>query len=362
MLFGLSGAVAQDTTQAYPWRMSYFPYVTASPNDGLMAMARVVWFQASRWSAKTSVDRQVAIEGGYSTRDAWLARVRGDFPRLAPGWRLQAIAEFARLANFVPDQPYRVRADRRLLAAEITRRVTGALHLALRGETMHLAATARYPDGTGLPDIPFPAETDHRARAALVFDLRDREYDTRRGALLQTGVFAGSGGGGYHGWYGLAAGWVPLSERTRVTARVGARALSRPDSLLFDAPRVMPAWEDEFVVLGGPESNRELAVGEQRGRGVLLSGIELRHDVFVFPGGSVALFAFADAGRVFNDITVAGPPPVSENGDLRITLHGWTTGGGAGIALRLLRNAVLTASVGHTSGSTRAYVGSGWAW
>src|ERR1035441_5178297 len=26
-----SGVDAQDTTQAYPWRLSYFPYVTASP-------------------------------------------------------------------------------------------------------------------------------------------------------------------------------------------------------------------------------------------------------------------------------------------------------------------------------------------
>ena len=92
---------ATDTTQAYPWRLSYFPYVTASPNDGVMAMGRVVLFRQSRWDDRGRYGRS-ALEGGYSTKDAWLARARGTFPRLATGWRLQAIAQAGKDAELLP--------------------------------------------------------------------------------------------------------------------------------------------------------------------------------------------------------------------------------------------------------------------
>jgi hypothetical protein len=365
-LAGVASTVsAQATTQAYPWRLSYFPYVTASPNDGLMPMGRVVWFQASRWDARTSVDRQVAIEGGYSTKNAWLVRVQGDFPRLAPGWRLQAIVQAEHDADFVPDQSFVARANRQLMSVDLTRRVRGRFYLALRGDAMHLKLAAQAISPPEFDDGSFPAETDYRGRVAAVLDLRDRGYDTRTGLLLQTGLYAGSAGGGYHAWYGLASGWHPFSSRTRITARVGARAMSLPDSQVLDAPRILPAWEDEFVVLGGPESNRALAIGEQRGRGLLLGSMELRHDVLVVAGAAVAVIAFVDAGRAFNDMT-SGPgindTLPRQTGALQLSLDRWTLGVGGGVALRLLRNAVLTATVGVAHGDARVYVSSGWSW
>jgi hypothetical protein len=381
-----SGVHAQGTTQAYPWRLSYFPYVTASPNDGLMPMARVVWFQASRWDARTSVDRQVAVEGGYSTKDAWLVRVQGDFPRLAPGWRLQASADALNTPELEVLQSFGAEAERQSLTVELTRRVAGPLLLAARGTAAHIGARF-YAPGSAVDDTkPRNYETDWHARVAAVIDLRDREYDTRRGALLQTGLVTGHysdnyrgislSSGDYTGWYGMAAGWLPLSASTRVTARLGARTVSIGAENGIEAERSMPAWEDDILGFGGPQSNRGLPVAGVAGRGMLLAGMELRRDLFTFPGGAVAVLAFVDGGRAFVDDACvftaevasgqskgfAVSPTCGSSGALRLTFDGWTVSPGGGIAIRLLRNAVLTATVGVAHGDARVYVSNGWSW
>ena len=43
-----------------PWRLSYFPYVTVSPNDGLMGIARAIWFRQAEWG-----DRVTPMGGGW---------------------------------------------------------------------------------------------------------------------------------------------------------------------------------------------------------------------------------------------------------------------------------------------------------
>lgn len=116
----------------------------------------------------------------------------------------------------------------------------------------------------------------------------------------------------------------------------------------------MPAWEDEFVLGGGPESNRALPIGSETNTKMLLGSAEIRHDVFTFPGGGIALLAFVDGGRAYcncDDLTSA-----------RGASTDWVFGPGAGIAVRLLRNAVLTATVGRAEHGTRIYVSSGWSW
>ena len=349
-----SSAAAQDTTQAYPWRLSYFPYVTASPNDGLMPMARVVWFQASRWDARTSVDRQVAIEGGYSTKDAWLVRLQGDFPRLAPGWRLQASGEAARLPNYIVGSAVASRATRELGAVDISRALSRHWLLALRGEAMHVEV----PVIDGNPAGSIIKETDVRGRLAVIDDHRDREYDTRSGYLLQGGVLGGSAGAGYAGMYFTGGLWIPFNEKTRVLARGGFRFF---EETTIDAARIIPAWENEFVAGGGPESNRALPIGTGASRRVEFGSVELRRDLFVFAGGAVAALVFVDQSRVGG----GDPPiPVATYDGVSSTNSptGNTFGVGGGIAIRLLRNAVLTATVGVARSKARVYVSSGWAW
>ena len=354
MLSVASAAGAQDTTHAYPWRLSYFPYLTASPNDGLMPLGRVVWFQASRWSAPTSVDRQVAIEGGYSTKDAWLIRVQGDFPRLAPGWRLQAIAEAARLPNYIVGSEVASRATRELGAIDLSRMLSRRWLLALRGEAMHV----EIPVVDGNPGGSITKETDVRGRLALINDHRNQEYDTRSGYLLQGGVLGGSAGSGYAGMYFTAGIWIPIDEKTRALVRGGFRFF---EETTIDAARIVPAWENEFVAGGGPESNRALPTAAGASRRVDFESVELRHDLFVFPAGAVAVIAFVDQTRV-----EGGDAPIPRPMYLGVSSTnspvGNTVGVGGGIAIRLLRNAVLTATVGVAHGKARVYVSSGWAW
>ncbi len=370
---------AQDTTTTYPWRLSYFPYVLASPNDGVIGVARAVWFRQSRWDARVPVAAQVSIDAGYSTKDAWLARVEGDFPQLAPGWRLQAEAEARSTPDFATVDLDDVAADRQVFAVEVTRHLAGPVMLALRGGMSHTAALFYSPGANADLSGPRNSETDWHGRLALIVDRRDREYDTRHGALVQAGVLAGHFGDTYRGlslddddytgWYALAAGWLPLSARTRVTARIGARALSAGAFNGFEAERTLPAWEDDITVFGGAESNRGLPEAAVMGRGVLLASAELRHDVVTVPAASLALIAFADAGRVFvdNACDVArsrADPPIycGSSGTLRLTLDGWTVAPGVGVALRLLRDAVLEATVARAEHATRIYVSSGWSW
>ncbi|MGH7582411.1 MAG: hypothetical protein ACREL5_04195 [Gemmatimonadales bacterium] len=344
-LLSFSPLFAQDTTQTYPWRLSWFPYPLASPNDGLMGLARAVWFRQSRWDDRVSIADQVAIDAGYSTKDAWLARVQGDFPRLAPGWRLQAFAEAAGLPHYLPGNILGEKATREIAGFDVTRTLHGRLYLALRAEAMHV----RIPvdsNGQEITTSGATTETDIRGRLALIYDARDREYDTRSGFLFQGGPIAGSADNGYGGFYLLASVWLPLGERTRLLVRTGGR---NAEDGRIDASRIVPAWEDEFVAGGGPESNRGLPVAAEAHANTYMSSIELRHDLKVFPGGALAVIAFVDAtsntdtpsGNPFKDVT---PAP------------------GLGVSLRLLRAAAFTVTAARAEGHVRIYAYTGWSW
>ncbi len=329
---------AQDTTQAYPWRFSNFPYITASPNDGVMLMYRGVFFRQSRWDDRTSIDKQVALEGGYSTKDAWLVRARGDFPRLGDGWRLQLLAQAAAEPNY--DAVLAV--HREVVSAEVSRALANRVYLSALGRLVHLA-----PDGDSIA-----ATSPFTARLALVIDERDREYDTRSGLLAQFGVFAESGNSG-HGGFGQLSGWLPVSETTRLTARIGIQSSTQAD---VEGKRTMLAWEDDYVLGGGPQSNRGLPIGASLDKVNAVASAEVRHDIKVFPGGAVGVLAFIDASRADcgGCIHLIDTPIVND--------HSWTVSPGVGLSLRLLRNAILTGTIARAEGSTRVYVSSGWSW
>ncbi len=355
-----SPLIAQDTTQVYPWRLSYFPYLTASPNDGVMAMGRIVFFRQSRWNDRVSLHDEVAVEGGYSTKDSWLARVRGDFPRLGDGWRLQVVAQAGREAQYEGDAVDSISALRQFVAAEVSRTLGGPFILAVRGEASHIGVPAASSAVT---------ETDVRGRIALVVDQRDHEYDTRSGSLIQGGIFFGSPSGtsqAYTGEYGMASGWLPLSDRTRLTARVAARLSNH---LGIDASRIIPAWEDDVLVTGGPESNRALPIATRVNDCAYLASAELRHDVRVFPGGAITVLAFVDGSATDNcgrdNVSVGAPNDTLPGLSTTTAVHedaGWIWCPGVGVSLRLLRNAILTATIARALGATRIYVSSGWSW
>ena len=369
---------AQDAARTWPpWRTSYFPYLEASPNDGVVAVARLVRFRQAAYDDRVSLRSSIGIDAGYSTRGTAFARARADFPRIADGWRVAAFAGASQEKHL--GDPDGDLARRRINGwIDVTRAVSGTVHAALRlsGDDSRFEADPsllnRYPrspiDQCLIPGLPCSgfalSQTDFQARAALVVDLRDREFDTRRGILAEAGVMVGGAGEGYTGGYALAKGWLTPRPGTRLTARAAARAVSETGAAAVLSE--IPAWEQPIATLGGMNSHRGLGEEALVGRGVLLAGAEARHDLMNFGNiGAVTLLGFVDAGRVFADLSpLVDPEPGMPipSGGLEFTLKGWTVGAGGGVSLRLLRNAQLTATVGRANERTSLYISAGTSW
>lgn len=357
-----------------PWRLSYFPYLNSSPNDGVMGMARAIWFQQADYGERTTLRRSLAIDAGISTHESWLARATYADPTLADGWRLHVVLEAGREPRFGNEHDP-IERERQLSQVEVTRRIVGPLHLAVRGGVRRddftgevLTMYLRYPrTSLDLDVVNVRAnitQTDATVRTALVLDLRDREFDVNRGILAEVGVMAGSAGEGYEGVYGHLRGYVSPRSGTRVTARGAFRALSGTDAVA--ALHELPQWESAITTLGGHGSHRGFGNGQLVGRGLLLGGLEVRHDIINLGDfGAITALAFADGGRVFSD--VPPPPDVPAGprrspGRLRLTTDDWEIGGGGGIAIRVLRSATITITAARGNGETRWYTGTGWSW
>ena len=369
---------AQDTESGVPWRLSYFPYLQASPNDGVMGIARAIWFQQADWDARTTLRRSVAVDAGYSTRDAWLARLTYADPTIATNWRAHAVVEAGREPRF-GDVRDPIARERLIARAEVTRRAYGPFQVAVQLMARHdrFEGTGeqlerRYPLAPreqlllAMPNTPGSiAQTDLIARGAIILDLRDREYEVNSGFLAELGLIAGSAGDGYQGVYGSVRGYASPRRGTRVTARAAFRSLTATQAVA--ALHELPQWESPVTTFGGHGSHRGFGTGHFAGRGLLLGGVELRHDILNMGDfGAITAIAFVAGGRTFADtamnaliLTDGTIPPA---GRLRFTTEDWQWGAGGGIALRVLRAATLTITASGGDGETRWYVGSGWSW
>lgn len=332
-----------------PWRLSYFPYFTVSPNDGLMGMARAIWFRQAEWGDRVTLDNSVAVEAGYSTRDAWLARATWANPRLAPGWRVKAHAEVGHQGHF-GDPDTSLERDHARAWVDVSRQLQGPVHLAVRGGARK--------ESLGSLDNP-DYDTDFTLRGALVADLRDREFEVNRGALLEGGLILGTGGReGYSALYTHLRGWYNPLPYLRLTGRFAWR---EPVSSGSNASRFeLPAWEGDLIAVGGHASHRGLGEGQLAGDGFSLAGVEARFDIInVGEMGALTVLAFVDGGRHMRHPDLfcgIGPCDEFEQYD------DWHWAPGGGIALRVLRAATLTVTAAHTDGHTRWYVGNGWSW
>lgn len=349
-----------------PWRLSYFPYLTVSPNDGLMGVARAIWFRQAAWGDRVTLTNSVAVEAGYSTRDAWLARATWANPRLAPDWRIVAHAEAGHQPRFGdPDDP--IARDRAYAWVDVTRRLRGPVHLAMRSGYRHEEWQA---------DGMTRAQGDATVRLAVVADLRDREYEVNRGVLLEGGAIVGSAGRprfdgttdhGYFAPYAHLRGWYNPLPYLRLTGRFAVRGAVESGPLA--AQHEFPGWEGDFPMVGGHASHRGLGIGQlttgsdalhRRAGGGMLAGVEARFDLLNLGElGALSVFAFADGGRILRSKgSFCGIGPC----DAYDRIDDWRWGGGGGAALRLLRAATLTVSAAGGDGETRWYVGSGWSW
>lgn len=348
-----------------PWRTSYFPYLTSSGGD-IMVAARVrPWLPAfeDREPYRAALD----LDAGVGIHGSWFGSARFDAPLLWPSWRLVVNASAARqnrlgfygfgnntlydksLADSTQPNLFRVRRTRYLGFVDLSRRIIGSLYVAGRGAIDRAAFDAL--DGPSVFQQGYGsevAETDVNGRIALVYDSRNNEYNTRSGLLWEAGFQAGSGGDGYTRLYSVARAYVPLRGSTVLAGRVGFSDLSgTPD---FNARFEIPTWESPTSVYGGYSSNRGYVGGRFVGMGVVFGSIELRQDFL--PIGEIAagtLVAFLDAGRVF------------ENQDFAFTASQLHVSAGIGIAARLLRSTIFTLNLARGGEGWHVSAGSGWA-
>lgn len=366
-LFSSSQLAAQDEDDEAPWRTSYFPYLTGGTNDLPVLNFRVRYWQAAEYDDRVTANAALDAEVGATTRGSRHAFVRFRAPQELEGWRFDAVAAAAREARFgyfglgndtqyngdlvTEAQPflYRVRRIRYRGSLEVTRHIQGPWMASVMGGVERALFTSL--PGPSVFDADFEPDelrqTDVSGRLALIYDTRDNEYNTHQGLLLEAGAQVGSGGDGYTRLYTLLRGYIMPREGTVIAARIGASGLGGTPSL--NARYTLPGWEREILVLGGQYSHRALDSGRLAGRHVLFGNLEVRHDLLALGDlGAITLLAFTDAGRVF------------EEESFRLTLDDFKVGGGGGVALRFLRDAILTFNFAGGPDGFNFTMGTGW--
>jgi hypothetical protein len=346
------------------WLTSYIPFIAAAPNDGPSLEWRMRRWRMADYEDRVTADVAWSLRAGWAPRGSWFGMLRLDQPRLGDGWRLAAearaqhdhrwgyygLGETGELDVEAQGGTYwRVARTRYLAWGEVTRRLTGPLHAALgvygTAATFDaLPGSSRFREELGSE----VRQEEASARLALVLDLRDREYDTRQGALLEAGWQGGVSDETYGRLYGIARGWFSPTPTTTIAARALASNLSGTPTL--ESRVTLPAWEGPLSTIGGEDSHRGVPNGRFTGRGALGAGLEVRQAVKDFGDwGAGGLLGFVDAGRAF------------EAEDFALTLDGWTVGGGGGVWVRALRNNVFVLSVGFAEGETFVGFRTGWA-
>ena len=389
---GLLGLLAAPGGAQAPYRSSYFPYVIGNPADGVMLVARWQRTQNAPYFISQSDDRDVinpvtfrgafSIEAGMGTSGSRFGRVEFRGPAIVDGWRFRgylAAERHAKLAYYglggdyertgvVADpnsDEFRIRRVRYVAQGEVTRRIAGPLRFAVGASFDH---TELIPFSS-MGDLPMEPRSRFRTdvggdfersnlivRPALVLDTRDREFTPGNGVLLEVG--GGLGTGGSRGTFGVAGetqsyglfythlrGYVSPREGTVVAGRVLFRALD--DEAPLSARFTIPGWERELATAGA-EGHRSFPLGALAGSRFTLASLELRHDLL-------------NAGD-FGAITVLGFADWAQSRDDRALTFDRTSqfGGGGGVAVRVLRSAILTANFAGGANGFNFSMGTGW--
>lgn len=339
---------AQDDESEHrtPWRLSYFPYISGLANDGPVISARARYWQPAVYEARTTYTAALDAATGTSFRGTRYAGVRFRAPGLWKDWRLDGSLVAERLARFgyfglgndteyekdlvTEATPFlfRVRRIRYEGRLEVTRRIRGPLHAAVRADLASARFTTLPGPSRFTADFGDGLEQDEvSGRLALVLDTRDTEFNTMRGVFVEAGAQVGDADQSYSRLYGVIAGYYPIREGTVVAARLVGSGMGGTPTLY--ARSNVPSWNDQVPVLGGEHSHRSFDTGRFLGEGTLFGNLEVRHDVLPFGDlGALTVVAFVDAGRVF------------EGESFRLTTNDLHVGGGGGVALRLLRSTI----------------------
>jgi hypothetical protein len=358
---------AQDEAEhTTPWRLSYFPYIAGLANDGPAYFLRGRYWQPAEYEARNTYTAALDGAVGATSEGSRLALLRFRAPGLWKDWRLDALVGAERLVRYgyfglgnateknddlvTEDSPfiYRVRRIRYEGRAEVTRRISGPFHAALRVAAVDMKYTTLPGPALFINDFGEGLDEDEvSGRLALLYDTRNNEYNTTRGLFAEAGVQVGDAEDSYTRVYGVVAGYYPVREGTVIAGRLGGSGTEGTPTLYARAS--VPAWDREIPVLGGENSHRSFDTGRFLGDGTLFGNLEIRHDLFPFGDlGSVTLVGFLDAGRVFEDES------------FRLTTEDLHVGGGGGVAVRILRTAIFVFNFAGGPDGFNFSFGNGW--
>ena len=349
-----------------PWRLSYFPYIAGLANDGPAYFLRARYWQPAEYEARNTYTAALDGAVGATAEGSRLALLRFRAPGLWKDWRLDALVGAERLVRYgyfglgnateknddlvTEDTPfiYRVRRIRYEGRVEVTRRISGPFHAALRVAAVDMKYTTLPGPALFINDFGEGLDEDEvSGRLALLYDTRNNEYNTTRGLFAEAGVQVGDAEESYTRVYGVFTGYYPVREGTVIAGRLGGSGTEGTPTLYARAS--VPAWDREIPVLGGENSHRSFDTGRFLGDGTLFANLEVRHDLFPFGDlGSVTLVGFLDAGRVFEDES------------FRLTTEDLHVGGGGGVAVRILRTAIFVFNFAGGPDGFNFSFGSGW--
>ena len=235
-------------------------------------------------------------------------------PGLWKDWRLDALVGAERLVRYgyfglgnatednddlvTEETPftYRVRRIRYEGRVEVTRRIRGPLHAAVRVAAVDMRYTTLPGPSLFINDFGEGLEEDEvSGRLALLYDTRNNEYNTTRGLFAEAGVQVGDAQESYSRVYGVVAGYYPVREGTVIAGRIGGSGTERHTHAVRSGQR--PHLGREIPVLGGENSHRSFDTGRFLGDGTLFANLEVRHDVFPFGDlGGVTLVGVSRCG------------------------------------------------------------------
>jgi hypothetical protein len=380
------GALAAQE-EPYPWRVSDFPYLMGDPTNGLLIIGHIQYAREADYDSRVPFDAYIGLEAAWGTRGSRFLVARFRAPHLVKQWRLAADAGAVREGRFgyygqgpegesplvdtdadLGSNFFRVHRTRYYGRVEVTRQLSGPLHAAVAGALTHYRY-APFEDGdafrTDFFDTPLTG-TDATGRLSVIFDTRSSEILPTKGLLLEGGVFVGSGkfeernvepggggpvasfsGSGYTGMYAHLRGYVSPLRSTVLAGRLAVRSLGANAPL--DARYQLPGWERDVTVFGGADSHRSFVRGRFVGRGVLFGSLDVRHTLIdVGDYGAIVVVAFLDGGRAF----AAAP---------KLTLKRWQVGGGGGLAIKVIRSALLSINFATGPDGFTFSMGNGWA-
>ena len=365
---GAAAAQKIEKKETYPgqWLTSYYPFIAVLPNNGPSFELRAQHWQMAPYEAPVTAAVLFRARAAWAPwGGSWLASIGMNAPLLRPGWRLMADIRagsdtrygfygFGNTNDIDPgptkeSEPFLYRVQRNLYAAtvDLTRTITGPLRASVMlngsiADYSSLSPTSTFQQVVG-SDLN---QSEGSVTGALVVDLRDNEYDTRKGLLAEAGGQFGISDNNYTRWYGIARGWMPATKTTVVAARIFVSNMTGTPTLL--AQQVLPGWESPYAVLGSEESHRAIPYGRFTGTGLLGTNFEVRQGIITKGEyGALGVVLFLDAGRSFEN-------------DFKLTFDDWTVGGGGGLVVRILRGNVFILTYGITKNESHVGFRTGW--